>query len=345
MAALAVYFHHNVPQHISFEALGGTVAEMHVGVTVFFVLSGFLITYRYFDNYQFTRRWWRDYTVARVARIYPMYFLLTLVTFAVNGQLGNIKLLVANLTFARGFFSDIRYSGIAQGWTLTVEECFYFSAPLLWLLRKWIPLLAQTLLILGSGYLMVYLFGPLDWHGFYRYYHFMLHYTFQGRCFEFTVGMLLAIHLTNRPCPWRINFTYLGLLGMALALWLMAQFRVPPHPFGGNHPWGMRINNFLLPLFVVMFFYGLIHERTLVRRLLATRWMELLGFSSYIFYLIHMGFVNDFFKSSPYTSGLLVRLVLLTLVSIGLYRWVEKPINDGLRRWNRQHFRGPQTQA
>lgn len=55
--------------------------EFHVGVTIFFVLSGFLICFRYYDNFHFTSVWFRKYLKNRVARIYPMYFLLTLLTF------------------------------------------------------------------------------------------------------------------------------------------------------------------------------------------------------------------------------------------------------------------------
>ncbi len=51
--------------------------EFHIGVTIFFVLSGFLIAFRYFDSFQLNGDWFKQYLKNRVARIYPMYFLLT----------------------------------------------------------------------------------------------------------------------------------------------------------------------------------------------------------------------------------------------------------------------------
>ena len=55
--------------------------EFHIGVTIFFVLSGFLIAFRYFDSFKLTGDWFKQYLKNRVARIYPMYALLTIGAF------------------------------------------------------------------------------------------------------------------------------------------------------------------------------------------------------------------------------------------------------------------------
>ena len=44
-------------------------AEFHIGVSIFFVLSGFLITYRYYNNFHLTTGWFKQYLKNRVARI------------------------------------------------------------------------------------------------------------------------------------------------------------------------------------------------------------------------------------------------------------------------------------
>jgi len=148
MAAYLVFISHycyvfddNFP-HIVQRFLG----EFHIGVSIFFVLSGFLIAFRYYDNFSLTSDWFKQYLKNRVARIYPMYFLLTTAAFiayhftkeasVVNGFDHPIGLFFMNITFVRGFFDQFKFTGIGQGWSLTVEECFYFSAPLMFFAAK-----------------------------------------------------------------------------------------------------------------------------------------------------------------------------------------------------------------
>ncbi len=77
IAAYMVFIH-----HYNFFTKGSFawafVNELHIGLPIFFVLSGFLIAYRYYSNGTIHVK---NYIVNRVARVYPMYFLLTTLTF------------------------------------------------------------------------------------------------------------------------------------------------------------------------------------------------------------------------------------------------------------------------
>ena len=77
IAALMVYLHHVNPFPAKYHILGlpvwGIINEFHIGVTFFFVLSGFLIANRYFD----TRVSFKKYIWNRFTRIYPVYFLIS----------------------------------------------------------------------------------------------------------------------------------------------------------------------------------------------------------------------------------------------------------------------------
>ena len=76
-AALAVYLHHHpkpvfLPEFVSTFMMAG-----YNGVTLFFVLSGFVIGLNYFDMLvKPTRASIFKYALARFARIYPLYALV-----------------------------------------------------------------------------------------------------------------------------------------------------------------------------------------------------------------------------------------------------------------------------
>ena len=83
IAAYMVFIHHNdiFKENIFGKLIHDFFTEFHVGVTIFFVLSGFLICNRYFEDENFN---FKNYFVKRLARIYPMYFILTTITFIIS---------------------------------------------------------------------------------------------------------------------------------------------------------------------------------------------------------------------------------------------------------------------
>ncbi|MCC2548658.1 acyltransferase [Hymenobacter sp. BT175] len=339
VAAYLVCLHHfnPFPNEGQTLLLHRLVMEFHIGVPIFFVLSGFLITQRYYGTEQWTRRWWAGYLRNRFARIYPLYFLLTTLTFWMfqnqPGVDGSWRTWLLNVLFLRGFLDELKYSGIAQGWTLTVEECFYLFAPVAFLLirRRRVRLWAQPLLLLalGIGFVLLLHRIPL---GLFANFKFMLLFTFFGRCFEFYAGMQLALWLRAgqlRVAPWPGLYTVLGLALMAATLGGMVAMQ-GSYDFGQEHPFGVVLNNVVLPGGILLFFAGLLAERTPLQWVLTTPPLQILGRSSYIFYLIHVGVVHDWLAGhiTGSSAGL---FLLLNALSVGLHYLVEQPLNQLIR--------------
>lgn len=339
VAALAVLVHHfnPFPPATFGHRLHNLAAELHIGVTVFFVLSGFLIGYRYLGRQRVRLR---AYFTNRFARIYPLYFLLTTLTFAViyhqNGGSNELSgQYLLNVTFLRGLFQEYVYTGIPQGWSLTVEELFYASAPLtFWLVRRsrhWLWALPGLLGVLGVG--LVLLGRTQPWHGFFGSFDFLFQFTYLGRATEFFAGIALAWWL-RQPGPHAAprGITYFGLAGTLACLFGLSWLHGPaPGQFGVLQPAGMVLNNVALPVLGIgPLLWGLAHETTWLSRLLGSRPLRLLGKSSYAFYLIHMGVLYQLLRQTPLPRAAVP--VALYAVALLLYGWVEAPLNRWLRR-------------
>jgi peptidoglycan/LPS O-acetylase OafA/YrhL len=344
LAVLMVYFHHFNPFSGGPESCRYAYrffAEFHIGVTLFFVLSGFIITHKYFIDRSVPVS---VYLWNRFTKIYPVFFVLTLLTFLLRifflgdeGEPWGLALLL-NLLLLKGYFSDFLFSGIAQAWTLTVEETFYLTVPALawaWHRVRW-PLLVLPAAIIALGLLIQFFLGGWMLLGFMGDAKFMFNFTFFGRCFEFLIGMALAYNLR-----YQVKFKYMTLFGvMSMVLSLLALTWIGNETItGDNFPLGIVVNNFGLPLFgIVPLYYGLIYENTWLRKLLSGRLFRILGESSYVFYLIHIGVIQlalSSFGFSIYTN----LLILYCCAIIGYYLF-ELPVKEFLRRKRFQLFKG-----
>jgi peptidoglycan/LPS O-acetylase OafA/YrhL len=342
IAAWLVFFHHANPVMHSGTWPDRIMRELHIGVSIFFVLSGFLICLRYYESVSISRNWLGTYFRNRIARIYPAFFLLTTITwilFSVQSPTGLTGAMAGNyflnISLLSGFSDQYYLTGIAQAWSLTVEECFYLLAPLFFILfRHQLARFFVPLLVLGSGFALMTIFRALGINGVFGGMKFTMLFTFPGRCMEFFAGVMLALWFMNYRMkevkesilPWR---TLGGLAMICMAIAALVFFQ-QGNQLGVETSKGIAINNFFLPLGVVLLFAGLLTERSPVQWLLATKAMEIAGKSSYVFYLIHMGVFYTFF--SYYVSENIGILFILLNVSAWLiWRLFEEPMNHLIR--------------
>jgi peptidoglycan/LPS O-acetylase OafA/YrhL len=111
--------------------------------------------------------------------------------------------------------------------------------------------------------------------------------------------------------------------------------------YGIRHPLGKIVNTLFLPLFgIFILFYGLLSEQSRISSILQHKYFVVLGKSSYIFYLIHMGIfpaaLSKIGIDSTIPCGYFVVFVVLNIISIILFRYVEEPLNIYIRRFNGQ---------
>ncbi len=104
-----------------------------LGVNLFFVLSGFLITGILLDTRE-RKHYWKNFYIRRMLRILPL-FVVTLVWLSMMFHItwGYVALCLLNLANLKLYFG-LGGSDYGPLWSLAVEEQFYLAWP--WLVRR-----------------------------------------------------------------------------------------------------------------------------------------------------------------------------------------------------------------
>lgn len=355
VAAYTIFWHHLNP--LGTRSAGRPVLEWanhfvqqwHVGVPIFFVLSGFLIAHRYAQGFTLSWPWAKAYLQNRFARIYPLYLLITIITLVVqfsglsgynseelramplSGKLLGIFL---NITLLKGLFSRfILASGVAAAWSLSVEVLFYLSVPvvLLFIQQRVGRLVVYPVVALGLGVLLVAACAHLPFYayGLFNSLKFMLNCTFFGRCTEFACGMALAYHSKRAP---QLSSRG-GWLTVGGGLWIIlctialtqAEWNYPRGATGLQTYTAIVVNNLILPPGIALFILGLLREQTWLKSLLETKPAEVLGKSSYAFYLLHDGLLRKL--SGQFMPNSVVLFVVVLGLSVLAFYLVEEPLH------------------
>jgi peptidoglycan/LPS O-acetylase OafA/YrhL len=229
LAVLLVVLYHAFPKW----AHGG-----FIGVDIFFVISGFLITSIILKDLQANTFSFIWFYCKRIIRIFPA-LILVLVSAILLGWIflypAEYQLLGKHIISAVGFFSNFTYLGEAgyfdsravekpllHLWSLAIEEQFYFIWPLLlWLAYKTRVRALSVILVLWAASFAI---------NIYEAYHYPVwdYYSPQSRFWELLTGALLANFVVNRQAqpadPVRRKFilaqavSFFGLLLLVLGV-------------------------------------------------------------------------------------------------------------------------------
>jgi peptidoglycan/LPS O-acetylase OafA/YrhL len=346
LAVLMIFlFHYAYKLSFAGPLVTGVLNQLFLGVQVFFVLSGFVICYKYFENTEFKKEFFITYYLRRFARIYPSFFLLTTFTFIfwyfktdTNSSIWKIYLL--NITFLKGLSIDYYLSGIGPTWSLTVEEIFYLFSPFIFLFFKRKNILFwQVVFWWVVGGILILLFSAFPFEGFFENAQFVFFVTFFGRCFEFYSGIFLALYILGKfkwqkPVLPKFSFpfyTSAGFLSMALITASIDKVSQLYNMAASQTFVGIFLTNILFPISVTFFFFGLIRETSIIQKLFSSFLFHLLGKSSYALFLIHTGVIATGIEK--YLSGnIIILFITLQVLAILLYKIFENPVNLWIRR-------------
>ena len=144
--------------------------EGFVGVSFFFMLSGFIIAYNYQKKFSENKITKRTFWVARIARIYPLHWLTLLIAVALgnyviaSGTIDWCKHFLASLTLTNAYIPKDNYffSFNSPSWSLCCEQLFYICFPFLIAFTKDYRKLLSTFLICAILSVVGMYFTPME---------------------------------------------------------------------------------------------------------------------------------------------------------------------------------------
>lgn len=322
--------------HVGF----GHVVPGGFGVTIFFFLSGYLITTL------LTREWDRYGTIAqpafylrRIVRLGPPILLTICFSFLLlwlglaEGAFDPMTV-VSQLLFFYNYYSlhataSVTVDGLGILWSLAVEEHFYLIWPTLFILlaggRHPIRYLAFLLLAVLAWRALRFWFLQSDaW---------MIYISTDTRFDSLLYGCLLAILV------WRGTAERLFPTGFfARFFWLTLAVAVLIFCFLIRNETFRSIPRFSLQGLALMpvFFYAISRPDDLWFKPLNWRWVMVIGQWSFTIYLVHFVIIKALVFNGLGALGdpvvVVVATVLSLLYSAATYHWLEKPLHPLRRR-------------
>jgi peptidoglycan/LPS O-acetylase OafA/YrhL len=353
IAVLMVFFGHYAAIHFH---------PGWMGVDIFFVLSGFLITGILFDSRDKTHRF-RNFYVRRTLRIFPVFYALWLVLLVLTPvlhiswkpidllyplYLGNYLPLFhaasppdqSIIQIVANPFRDsipgnqfLLYAG--HFWSLCIEEQFYLFWPLMVFLigkRSTLLRLCVATVILSPLLRMAALhFLPFPYND-----HFVfLRFTFL-RLDEFLIGGFGALMLRGpRAALMQSTGPLLlsaGLVAIA-ASWLVGRFILHlPSDIFDNANWIASCGTFFIDIASLGIILICLDGRNWLSRLLSLAPLRGLGKIAYGFYLFHdiphLAYIrieDDLGLKAHHGFGLLIPFVGTLMLAVPSYHFLERP--------------------
>ncbi len=321
------------------------VIEGHIGVTIFFVLSGFLLTLRYYDVFLNGKFNLYEYFSRRVARIYPLYFELLILVAIIDRSSINWT----NWTLTQGFFTSLRFTGISTAWSLTTEESFYLLLPLFFVsvarfrpniimtankelihLLKVLLIWTGILIVIGLALIVISSQTGVDPKtGFMSDIHIALYMTIFFRFSNFGIGIFCACFYQRILSNWwktkQAGRLAYGALVVSLASTVVLVYLM-------NHAGGVYgdgwIYNYFVALSSGLLILSLTYEHTFVAQIMSHPLLVYMGRISYALYLVQTtpiatGVLN-LVKLLFGISGFLISYIALNGLSAALYELIEK---------------------
>ena len=295
-----------------------------LGVSIFLVLSGFLMTYNYYDKLSFCS--FSDvfkFAIRKIKKIYPLHILTTVLTILLFPSVTDFKFftkVLANLLLINAWIPDMYYyySFNIVSWYLSVCFFCYFAFPyILHQIKKYRSILSPvvsiilTLLIQTFFSVAVYRLFP---HEFYP-----LTYIFPLiRLGDFMIGCQLGvIFMQYTPSLQKVSATILEIIAFLLLLLYRLFFQYGFNQLIFFEP--ISFDVIFIPL-SILFVYLFAIKKGIITSLLTNRFFIFVGNVTGDAFLIHYLVIKFFrFKLNiDMSNNKWLEILILYIVSVFL---------------------------
>jgi peptidoglycan/LPS O-acetylase OafA/YrhL len=312
-----------------------------IGVQIFFVLSGFLIT-GILLNEKGARHQFRNFYARRILRIFPLYYFVLILAILLLPMLGvNSDWGIAKKSSEIWFWVYLANwiipiagggGGFSHFWSLAVEEQFYLVWPFVIILLKRRPLvIVCILLVITAAIARVLLisYNPdfAKWAAY--------EFTFV-RWDALAIGALLAIIVRDEA--WLVRLDGVAPKILVMSLLYMLNFIIIFHDFAPVETMISAFNQTIMAIIsAVMLFRGVYQVKashTVWQKLLQNGFLRDIGKYSYAIYVVHYpvvialgpywGTYTGALQQTSPTVSTILRVTLAAVVSYFLARltWV-----------------------
>lgn len=322
-----------------------------LGVTVFFVLSGYLITGILISEVEEEGTIdLKNFWLRRIRRLVPAVMSMAVVIIFVSAVVNRIiftkgckDFLASVLGFNNWWqiFNKVSYfeaagvpSPFTHCWSLAIETQFYLIYPLILLgiyklvksreegrAKRGLLFAGVTLLLaLISVILMIVLFDPQQDAS-------RVYYGTDTRAFSLLFGALLAILWKYQMVPRRLSASVNMVLGsVSFAVLLVMTIAI-----NGSSNFWYRGGQFVGTILTVLVIYTVSGRKTWLSRFLSNPVLKWIGDRSYSIYLWHYPIIlliSKGIKASWWIT--LIEIVLSVVLAELSYRFIETPIRHGI---------------
>lgn len=322
-----------------------------LGVTVFFVLSGYLITGILVSEVEQSGTIdLKNFWIRRIRRLVPAVISMAVVIIFVSAIVNRViftkgcKDFVASVLGFNNWwqiFNKVSYfeaagapSPFTHCWSLAIETQFYMIYPLIVLgIYRWAKkngngrakrglLIAGITLLLAliSVILMAVLFNPAKDAS-------RVYYGTDTRAFSLLFGGLLAILWEYRMIPRKLSAKVNMILGSVSLVILIVMMMA----ISGSSNFWYRGGQFIGTILTVLAVYAVSGRKTPLSRFLSNPVLKWIGDRSYSIYLWHYPIIlliSKGMKASWWIT--LIEIVLSVVLAELSYRFVETPIRHGI---------------